>query len=75
MDLVEALEAAETERVPKCVVCSLPYRADVDKALRIAKTGRWTVMQVFQHMQKMQGFKGGYETVRRHTREHLGGQA
>lgn len=74
MDLVSALEKAETDRdqTPKCAVCQLPYLADVDKALRIAKTGRWTVMQVFQTMSKLQGFKGSYETVRRHYRDHLG---
>ena len=73
MDLVSALEATEAAAVtPKCSVCQLPYLAEVDKALRIAKTGRWNVMQVFQTMQKMHGFKGGYETVRRHYRSHLG---
>lgn len=75
MDLVSALEQAESEQTPKCSVCQLPYLDQVDKALRVAKTGRWTVMKVFQTMQKMHGFKGSYERVRSHYREHLGVQA
>ena len=72
--LIAALEAAEAERAVQCGVCFWAQRDMVDKALRIAATRRWTVMQVYREMQK-QGFRGGYEIVRKHAREHLGGQA
>ena len=72
--LLAALEMAETQRVVKCGVCGWEERAAVDKALRIAQTGRWTMMKVYREMQKL-GFRGGYEIVRKHAREHLGSQA
>jgi len=73
--LLTALEDDPGGRGGQCMICKLAYRADVDKALRIALTGRWTVMQVWRQMQKTQGFQGGYGRLLTHARQHLGGDA
>lgn len=73
--LIEALEAEPGGRGGKCMVCELPYKDEVDKALRMALTGRWTVMRVLQEMQRSKGFKGRYNTLLRHARGHMGAGA
>lgn len=73
--LVEAIEEEPGGRGGKCMICDLPYKAEVDQALRIALTGRWTVMRVLQEMQRSRGFKGGYNRLLSHAKLHMGRDA